>query len=249
MSTAVAAPSAARERFAAPTCPQPETHGIARPVIFAPSGRPDYVASAEMSFDEFLRLDYEQGLAEWVDGEVFLYMSAKFPHQRVVTFLTTHLNMVLTYLALGVVHNGPYAIKSPSGRAGREPDIFLIAQAHRDRITENYLDGNADVAIEVVSDDSVTRDTRVKLAEYEAAGIPAYWVIDPRPGVETAHFYVLRGAHYAEVEPDTDGIYTSAVFPAVRLKVAWLFEEDPPLAEALRLCLGDGFGLPAVRRP
>ena len=217
---------------------------MARPVIFMASARDDYVASACMSFDEFLSLDYEHGLAEWVDGEVFLYMSAKNPHQAVITFLNTYLAMALTYLGLGVLRNGPYAMKSPSGRAGREPDIFLIAQAHRHRITEDYLDGNPDLAIEVVSDDSVTRDTRVKFAEYEAAGIPEYWVIDPRPGEETAHFYVLRDGLYAEVEPDTDGIYTSAVFPAVKLKLEWLFREEPPIAEALRLCLGEGFGQP-----
>ena len=43
-----------------------------RPVIFQPSGREDYVASACMSFEDWLRLDYEGGLSEWVNGEARL---------------------------------------------------------------------------------------------------------------------------------------------------------------------------------
>ncbi|MFN0095304.1 MAG: hypothetical protein ACKVVT_11100 [Dehalococcoidia bacterium] len=64
-------------------CPHPGAHGVRYPVVFVASNRPDFVASARMSFEEFLDLDYEDGLAEWVDGEVFLYMSVKLAHDRV----------------------------------------------------------------------------------------------------------------------------------------------------------------------
>ena len=34
--------------------------------------------------------------------------------------------------------------------------------------------GGVDLAVEAISDDSVTRDTVVKLADYQAAGVPEY---------------------------------------------------------------------------
>jgi hypothetical protein len=39
-------------------------------VAFLPSGRPDYIASERMGFERYLALEYEHGLAEWVNGEV-----------------------------------------------------------------------------------------------------------------------------------------------------------------------------------
>ena len=41
-----------------------------------------------------------------------------------------------------------------------------------------YLDGPADLAIEIISPESEARDLVDKLNEYEAAKIPEYWVID-----------------------------------------------------------------------
>ena len=39
--------------------------------------------------------------------------------------------------------------------------------------------GAADLCVEVVSPESVTRDCREKLTEYEQAGVREYWLIDP----------------------------------------------------------------------
>ena len=220
-------------------CPAPDRHGRVRVVAAMPSGRHDYVASARVTLDEFLNLDQETGLAEWANGEVYFYMSVSDPHQRAVNFLSTLTTTILSLLGRGTVRNGPYAVVSPSGRAGREPDIFLISSEHKDRITLRFLAGAPDLVVEVVSDDSVERDYVTKFREYEAEGYPEYWIIDPRPGHERADFYVLRDGRYAAVLPDAEGIYTATVFPDVKFKVAWLFEETPPLAEALKLALGD----------
>jgi Uma2 family endonuclease len=224
-------------------CPEPQMHGMLRPVIFEAAASDEFVASACLSLEEYLLLDYEGGLAEWVDGRVYLYMSAVNQHQRVVCLLNTVVGAVLGLFGLGELRNGPYAMVSTKGGPGREPDLLLVATANLDRLTTRYLDGRGDLVIEVVSDDSVRRDTVDKLREYEAAGVPEYWIIDPRPGQLWARFLVLIDGAYVAREPDADGVYTSAVFPALKLKVAWLFEERPPIEEALRLCLGDRLGL------
>ena len=231
--------SLARSSSVPPGCPDPGQHGLRRAVVFLPSGRDDYLASARMSLEEFLELDYEGGLAEWVNGEVFLYVSNKYSHQRVVDFLTFILQTALGALRAGVMATGPYAMVGPSRKAGREPDVMAVTWEHRHRVKDDFLDGIPDLVVEVTSDDSVRRDRVVKRREYERSGIPEYWIIDPREGEETAHFLVLVDGRYEEQAPGADGVYVSNVFPDLKFNVAWLFEEHPPVEDALKLVLGD----------
>ena len=50
-----------------------------------------------------------------------------------------------------------------------------MATEHLDRLTDSHLSGPADLAVEIVSPDSLGRDRGDKFAEYGAAGIPEYW--------------------------------------------------------------------------
>ena len=77
---------------------------------------------------------------------------------------------------------------------------------------------------------SEKRDRRDKLAEYEDAGIPEYWLIDePR---HEAYFYVPGAdGRYTAVPVDADGVYTSTVLGGLRLKVDWLWRSPFPTVE------------------
>jgi len=116
-------------------------------------------------------------------------------------------------------------------RSGREPDLLFVARAGRGRITDHRLVGVADLVIEVVSDDSVARDLDDKLSEYQEAGVPEYWIIDPRPRRQRALFYQSDEAgRYQPVPVASDGVYRSQVVPGFWLRVEWLWElPDPQL--------------------
>ena len=180
-------------------------------------------------------MDYEEGLAEWIDGEAFLYMSAKYPHQRIVSFLTTFLNAALGASGKATVLGGPYAMSSGAGKPGREPDIMVVSAAHHGRLKAAFLDGNPDLVIEVVSDDSDERDYVTKFREYATNGIAEYWIVDSREGHEGARFFALDSGAYVERQTEADGMYRSTAFPTLRLRPAWFFEDPPPLATALEL--------------
>jgi Uma2 family endonuclease len=71
---------------------------------------------------------------------------------------------------------------------------------------------------------SRVRDRGEKFYEYEEAGIPEYWLIDPlRREVE---FYQLdaRG-RYRTILPDAEGVYRSRVLPGFWLRVRWLWPD------------------------
>jgi len=179
----------------------------------------------KMTYEEFLAWALKQeGHFEWVNGEVIAYMSASPLHQEVVVFLSGLLRFFVDLLGLGRVYAGPAQMKLPNG-PGREPDVFFIATDHLSRVIENRIDGPADLAIEVVSDDSVTTDREDKFYEYEAAGIPEYWIVDPRPNRRRAYFYRLdEHGRYQPALTNAEGIYHSRVLPGFWLKVDWLWQ-------------------------
>jgi Uma2 family endonuclease len=79
-------------------------------------------------------------------------------------------------------------------QSGREPDLLFVAQTNLERLKETYLDGPADLVVEIVSPEGVGRDRGVKFYEYAQGGVPEYWLIDPQ--TEWAEFYRLEEGHY-----------------------------------------------------
>jgi len=179
----------------------------------------------KMTYEEFLAWADEDTLAEWVDGEVVMYSPASDRHQDMARFLTAVLSIYVETYGLGVIRPAPFQMKL---ERGREPDLLFVAREHLNRLKETYLDGPADLAVEIVSPESAGRDRGEKFYEYEQAGIPEYWLIDPQ--TERAEFYQLTAAgQYRLVLPDAEGIYRAAVLPDLWLRVAWLWQTPLPL--------------------
>ncbi len=196
-------------------------------------------ARLRMTYEEYLRWADEDVHAEWVDGEVLVQMPPKDAHQRLVEFLDRLLGLFVEIFGLGLVRLAPFELRLlPEGPA-RQPDLMFIATAHLDRLTPERVVGPPDLIIEVVSDDSVQRDRVEKFDEYEAAGVPEYWVLDNRPGRQQALFYQRDAqGYYQRVVPDAQGIYRSAVLAGFWLRVAWLWEAEPNALRALAELVG-----------
>jgi Uma2 family endonuclease len=85
---------------------------------------------------------------------------------------------------LGKVCHAPQEMRLAMIPSAREPDVLFVAREHLHRIDPKRIEGPVDLAIEFFSPDSVRRDRIEKLAEYEVAGIPEYWLFDARRGQE-----------------------------------------------------------------
>ena len=183
-----------------------------------------------VSWEQFLASDDDdRPLREWVGGEVVEHMAASERHQAVVLFLSHLLGLFASFFHLGRVFAGPFAMRlHPEGPA-REPDLLFVSQQRLDALTPTHLEGAADLAVEVVSDDSVARDRAEKFYEYQEAGVREYWVVDPRPGRQRADFWVLgQDGRYGPVTADGAGVYRSRVIPNFWLNTAWLLADDLP---------------------
>lgn len=181
-----------------------------------------------MTYDEFLDWADEDTLAEWVNGRVVMTSPASLRHQMLAQLLTRVLTGFVEVGRLGIVISAPFQMKLE--QSGREPDVLFVAEAQRDRLRPTYLNGAADLVIEILSPESVGRDRGDKFYEYERAGIPEYWLIDPE--TQRAEFYQLDGqGRYQLVPADANGIYHSSVLPGFWLEVAWLWLDPLPSVE------------------
>lgn len=192
-----------------------------------------------MTFEEYVACDFEHGLAEWVNGEVVRSMSTTEVHQRVAEFLLVLLRLFVRQRKLGRVIGGPYIMRAAVGGNGREPDVMFVSTEHLSRLGPTYLEGPADLVVEVISDDSVSRDRDDKFSEYQDAGVREYWIIDPRPNRRRADFYVLsvKGRYQPVPVPD-DNRYRSTVLGGFWLDVDWLWQDDPDELAALVAIFG-----------
>lgn len=184
-----------------------------------------------MSYEEYKNWEHEGGLTEWVDGEVYIYMPPKDEHQRIVEFLIQVLGPFVRLFKLGLVRIAPFSMRAIEEGPAREPDLFFLAAESLGRLTDTELNGPAELAVEVISKDSVLRDREDKFYEYQAGGVREYWIIDPRPNRKRADFFVLDESGIYQPVPVADGVYRSTVLPNFWLKVEWLWAEEPnPLA-------------------
>ena len=181
----------------------------------------------KMTYEEFLDWCDEDTLAEWVDGEVIMTSPASLPHQDLGDFLTAVLRIIVGRGKLGRIISAPFQMRLRAVSRGREPDILFVAKEHLDRLHRTYLDGPADLAIEITSPESFARDRGDKFVEYEAAGVLEYWLLDPDR--RRAEFYQLdENGRYRSILSGDQGEYQCRVIPSLRLRVEWLWQEPLP---------------------
>ena len=189
---------------------------------------------AKISYEEFLELESEDQHVEWVDGEVTAMSPISNLHQKLGGYLLSLLQFYADTRQLGEVRYEPFQMKPAANLPGRSPDILFVTKAHRVRLKKNFLEGPADLVVEIISPESRARDRGDKFFEYEAAGIPEYWLIDPIR--EQAEFYQLGvDGIYRPATLDEQGRYHSAVLPGLWLQESWLWETPlPPLLSILK---------------
>lgn len=169
---------------------------------------------------------------EWVDGKVEAYFANSLIHQRIIAFLLQLMNFHAEKYNLGEVILAGYAMKLAEQKRGREPDILFVARENDELLKFNFLDGAADIAVEVVSPESIERDYGTKLAEYEAAGVKEYWIVGPAE--QHAAVYLLNEQGLYELADISGGVFRSQVLNNFLLRVEWLQSEQPPTLAALR---------------
>ena len=166
--------------------------------------------------------------SEWIAGEVAIYpVSNNTQHQDILRFLTVLLDLYLGARSMGRFFLAGVPMYLGDDRPAREPDLLVILSEHLERIKATYLDGIADIVVEIVSPDSDERDHGAKFVEYEAAGVPEYWLIDPLRSEAT--IYVLGvDRRYHRFAPDEANRFSSSILPGFSFPADVLWKQVLP---------------------
>ena len=182
-----------------------------------------------MAYDEYLVWADSHPFSEWVDGEVTVFAMPSSYHQRLAGFLFRLMAHLAETRDLGTVFFAPLRMLIRDGRSAREPDLWFVARDHAARISAKRVEGPADLVVEIISEESVTRDRQEKYQEYETVGIPEYWLFDARDGRRGVIAYRLGpDGRYAPIVPGPDGSLRSSVLPGFFFHPDWLGPEEPP---------------------
>ena len=181
-------------------------------------------ALPRMTWEEFLVWCDEETHSEWVAGAVTLKSSETCTHQATLGFLLTLLSSYAQERDLGEIISR-FMMFLPSRPCARVPDLIFVARENEGRIQETFLDGPADLVVEIVSPESRDRDRGDKFFEYETAGVREYWLLDVQR--RRAEWYQLQSdGAYLSVAPDTEGVYRSQVLVGLWLRESWIWQ--PP---------------------
>lgn len=184
------------------------------------------VVAEGVSFENFLKF-FAEHHAEWLVGKVILIVSNNAQHQAILMFLGTLLNLYLSLRSLGRVLPAGLPMWLSAQQPAREPDLLVVLNDNLGRIKETFLDGPADIAVEIISPESDKRDRGEKFVEYEAGGVKEYWLFDPIR--QQAIVYALReDGRYHQVPLDSEGNLVSLLLPGFVFSPALLWRESPP---------------------
>jgi Uma2 family endonuclease len=178
-----------------------------------------------MSYEQFLAWSDDDTHAEWVEGEVIVFMPPKTRHQEIAQFLSKLLGLYVDLFRLGKVFTAPFEMRLE--RSAREPDILFVSQSNLHRLTAERLQGAADLVVEVVSEESQHRDRVQKFNEYQSAGVREYWLIDTRLEVEPEFYLLDAGGRFERVQLE-DGVFRSRVLSGFWLRAEWVMASELP---------------------
>ncbi|HTU17428.1 MAG TPA: Uma2 family endonuclease [Gemmataceae bacterium] len=179
------------------------------------------------TYDDFCALIREDQKADLIDGVIYMASPENTDANDLFVWLISLIHGYVESKNLGQVFGSRVACRL-NNRNGPEPDILFVAREHADRIHRGGVEGAPDLAIEIVSPESVERDYDKKRQQYQQAGIPEYWILDEEEKTILLLRLNARG-RYREVRPRR-GIFPSQVLLGFYLDPNWLWGRPRPLA-------------------
>jgi Uma2 family endonuclease len=188
------------------------------------NGRP--VPGVRMTERQFVAWSTPGALpAEWVDGEVILMTTPSGEHVDLNVWILRFMAEFVEHHDLGLVRM-PFTARLSAVGARRDPDVLFVSKPRLHLLRDNHLEGPPDLAVEIVSPDSVSRDWRTKYQEYESAGVREYWIVDPLTRRFEAH--ALHRKKYRLLATDDEGRVHSKVLKGLYVHPAWLWQSPLP---------------------
>jgi Uma2 family endonuclease len=162
---------------------------------------------------------------EYLDGRLVM-SPASNRHEDLFRFLLTLLSLYLDDRGGAAVRGSRYPMRLDE-RWSPEPDLLVVRDERRHLMMAKFLDGPADLVIEIASDGDPKFEVREKLPRYREARIPEIWLVDPFQHLLLVSQLDATTGAYEETRLAA-GRIESSVVPGFWLEVDWLWQERLP---------------------
>lgn len=170
----------------------------------------------------------EVGRIDFVSGNIEVDISPEemYSHNAVKVEISRVLANINKARSLGELYTDGVRVASDSASLSAEPDILFFSQdtLNSDRVKlipksgkdDLFIEveGGADMVAEIVSDGSVSKDTRRLPVAYYEAGVSEYWLIDARKETLIFKIHVRGESGFVPQPADENGFLISLVFEA-----------------------------------
>ena len=159
---------------------------------------------------------------EVIDGELYVSPPPVVAHQWGLTRLLLLLGQYVDSHDCGMVFVAPIGVVLGIEN-GLQPDLVYVSRQRQHIITEKAIEGAPDLVVEVLSPSTRARDKGIKRRVYQQAGIPHYWVLDPKTRTLEALKLGTRGYESLGVFRD-DEEFAPELFPGLVIRPARLWD-------------------------
>jgi Uma2 family endonuclease len=175
--------------------------------------------------------------ADLIDGVIYMASPENTDAADLFTWLYRLLGDFVEAKDLGMVYPLRVAFRLDEGQAP-EPDIAVVLKERLHLVKRGFVDGPPDLAVEIVSPESIECDYDKMRNQYEAAKVPEYWILDEIEQTVTLLRLTAKGK-FREVRPRM-GVLVSRVLPGFWPRPEWLWQRPPPKKDdVLALLLTD----------
>ena len=169
----------------------------------------------------------ESGRIDFLGNRIEVDMSPEdlFCHGTAKMEISTVLYLHVQQEKLGFVFTDRARISSPAANLSVEPDIIFLShesrRSDRTRLVPKAsgqegryveIEGAVDLVVEIISDSSVTKDTKRLPAAYYQAGVCEFWLVDARSDDLQFQIHHRGESQFEPARPDEDGFQFSQVF-------------------------------------
>jgi Uma2 family endonuclease len=187
------------------------------------------------NFDDFLLLIRKDGKGDLIDGAIYPAPPETTGENELFVWLLVAVHTFTEQRNLGRVY-GPRVVFRIDDRNSLQSDLAFVRKERLHLRRGGFFDGPPDLAIEIVSGESASRDYNAKRDLYQRAGVAEYWIVDEAERRITL-LRLGEGGRYHPARLRNGALY-SDVLSGFWLRPEWLWPESRlPVLEVPALAL------------
>ena len=154
---------------------------------------------------------------EVIDGQLCMTPPPVPEHQAASGALHEYIGPYVRRHRLGRLYAAPIGVELDDEN-GLQPDLVYVSAERLGIIGKRGIECPPDLVVEILSPSTRRRDRGIKMRRYAAAGVPHYWIVDPRRQALEAYQLAEQGYELTGTY-GPGSVFHPALFPGLEIPI------------------------------